>query len=144
MIEYRKLLEEKIFLFYSYRNTTLKMKEVLDLNDHSVLQNCIRKRQGLIGQIDRIDNSILALNLSDKPGNFSGDKIDDEVVLESKNLEKLLVDISELDNQCIILAQTERNKLKDGILSYQKRRKGVVGYRSSGDAPARFVDTQIR
>ena len=140
---YYNLLAEKICLLTDYRDTTLRMKAVLGPNNDSLLQGCIRKRQQLINRIEKIDKSILGLNPGDKPEGISGDKIGDEIVTQLGNLEKLLDDISELDNHCIDLAQAERNILKDEILRYQQKRQLSKGYRFSGVAPAKFVDTMI-
>ena len=141
---YYNLLAEKICLLTDYRDTTLRMKEGgLGPNNNSLLQGCIRKRQQLISRIEKIDTSILALNPGDEPEDISGDKIDDEIATQLRNLEKLLDDICELDNQCIDLAQAERNSLKDEILRYQQKRQLSKGYRFSGVTPAKFVDKMI-
>ena len=140
---YYNLLAEKICLLTDYRDTTLRMKEGLGPNHNSLLQGCIRKRQQLINRIDKIDTSIPALNPGDEPEDISEDKIDDEIATQLRNIEKLLDDICELDNQCIDLAQAERNSLKDEILRYRQKRQLTKGYRFSGVTPAKFVDTMI-
>ena len=136
-------LAEKICLLTDYRDTTLRMKEGFGPDNNSLLQGCIRNRQQLISRIEKIDTSIHALNPGDEPEDISEDKIGDEIATQIRNLEKLLDDICELDNQCIDLAQAERNILKDEILRYQQKRQLSKGYRFSGVTPAKFVDTMI-
>jgi len=125
-------LKEKLRLFSKYRAATSKLKAGLKEKNMEVLEACIRKRQGIIGQIDRIDDRIkAAATVGELP--------------QLKDMKPLLNDISLLEAENLDQARSQRAALRGEILTNRKQMRGAKGYQmASPSAPARFVDKTIR
>ena len=97
-------LNRKSGLLADYQEATLQMKNCLDQNDTDMLKTCILKRRQLIDRIQGVDRQInakLPKNVSDKS--------------EKKTLEDItviLATISKIENECISLAEKQRNVVR--------------------------------
>ena len=125
-------LREKLRLFSKYKSATSNLKAGVEEKNMDVVEACIRKRQVIINQIDRIDDRIKAAATVGE-------------LQQPKDMKPLLNDISLLEAENLEQARSQRTALRNEILTNRKQMRGAKGYQMvSPSAHARFVDKTIR
>ena len=111
-----------------YKTATSKLKAGLEASNMDVLETCLRQRQIIIDQIDKIDERIRAV------GSTAG-------LPQHHDIKPLLSEISMLETENLKQAQSQKEILKHEILANRKRFRLARGYQMvTPSAPARFVD----
>jgi hypothetical protein len=140
-----ELIKDKKALFDAYRLVTLRLKEALHKKDLKDIKACIANRQQMVKRIDRIDQTLQkGTNEVPKNQKTAHDYKNKNTDILYKSMEQVIHDISVLDKDCMKIATTERDLLKNQLLGYQQSKRGTKGYQSGNAAPAKFIDTMIR
>jgi len=140
--EITSCLEMKLTLFNRYLSLTEGMKETFDKKEPKDLLRFLSKRQDCIARIQKIDLSI------DKITNRGEDKNRGTFVKRIGMIDDYLEDIKSvmkkvdiIDKELMALAREEGETIKMALLKTQNAIKAAAGYKMSGKASPRFLDT---
>lgn len=141
--EYRSRLGEKVRLLDMYKNETDEVKRVLDAKETEVLNRRLKARQRLVDRINRVDKEIDGLMKGAEAPMKVGPKETRGLIRDYTNkIRNTLESIFVTEQECRVLASTQRDVMKRSILEMRQGRAATKGYDARYHTHPRFLDVR--
>jgi len=137
-------LEKKLDLLKNFYSATASIKKCFDSGDVEHIDSLIYEREKCMDTIDRLDACLLESH-SGNPTHFSSLPAKTKALIESMNggIEKTLGEISALDKECNMVAASRFNILQQELLTVNRDRQGLQGYRDNKSQAPRFLNMKL-
>lgn len=130
------ILEKKVKACENFLSSTLLLKEALETEEMTAVDNLIGHRQKLIRVIDSMDQLIRHYRHAGPP-----DKNQRMVVL-SEHLKRILKQITSANHDCDAIAAGKCDGLRKDIINIRGKKEGIHGYSRSKEQTQKFLNIQ--
>lgn len=136
-LDLRNLLEKKIEKLDQYLEITKCLGSKIDSGEAREILPLLDQRQDLIEEIIELDHRIQTNQYKLKKDSESQSRSKNEIL---KLNYKLLKEIEELDQRCIMILTQKLNRIKNQLSEIHNKFKAVGFYSRYPFAPPRFLD----
>jgi len=133
-------LEKKVKACDEFLSATLLLKEALETEEMTAVNNLISRREKLVGIIDGLDRRIDRYR---QAGLFAQDSVNRRKMIKySEDIKRTLKQILSANQDCDTIAAGRCEGLRKDITSIRRKEEGFHGYSRSKEKTQKFLNIQ--